>query len=55
MRLRLRWFSRPEDRVEAWIAQRHQERVLEGSTTPPVPVLTKRSSRGLPGIPSRSL
>jgi hypothetical protein len=37
MRLRLRWFSRPEDRVEAWIAQRHQERVLEGSTTPAGP------------------
>ena len=34
MRLRLRWFSRPEDRFEAWIAQRHQERVLEGGTTP---------------------
>jgi hypothetical protein len=32
MRLRLRWFSRPEDRFEAWIAQRHQERVLEGNT-----------------------
>jgi hypothetical protein len=37
MRLRLRWFSRPEDRFEAWIAQRHQERVLEGGTTPAGP------------------
>jgi hypothetical protein len=37
MRLRLRWFSRPEDRFEAWIAQRHQERVLEGGTTPSGP------------------
>jgi hypothetical protein len=33
----LRWFSRPEDRFEAWIAQRHQERVLEGGTTPAGP------------------
>jgi hypothetical protein len=37
MRLRLRWFSRPEDRFEAWIAQRHQESVLEGGTRPPGP------------------
>jgi hypothetical protein len=37
MRLRLRWFSRPEDRFEAWIAQRHQESVLEGGTTPAGP------------------
>ena len=37
MRLRLRWFSRPEDRFEAWIAQHHQERVLEGGTTPAGP------------------
>jgi hypothetical protein len=34
MRLRLLGLSRPEDRFEAWIAQRHQERVLEGSATP---------------------
>jgi hypothetical protein len=33
MRLRLRGLSRPEDRFEAWIAQRHQDRVLEGSAT----------------------
>jgi hypothetical protein len=37
MRLRLRGLSRPEDRFEAWIAQRHQERVLEGSATPTGP------------------
>ena len=33
MRLRLRGLSRPEDRFEAWISQRHQERVLEASAT----------------------
>jgi hypothetical protein len=37
MRLRLRWFSRSEDRFEAWIAQRHQESVLEGGTMPAGP------------------
>jgi hypothetical protein len=34
MRLKLRGVSRPEDRFEAWIAQRHQELVLEGTATP---------------------
>jgi len=29
--------SHPEDDFEAWIAQRHQERVLDGSTTPAGP------------------
>jgi len=35
----LRWTgsSHPEDDFEAWIAQRHQERVLDGSTTPTGP------------------
>ena len=35
----LRWpgSSHPEDDFEAWIAQRHQERVLEGGTTPAGP------------------
>ena len=37
MRLRLRWFSHTEDRFEAWIAQRHQEGVLSGGTTPAGP------------------
>lgn len=37
MRLRLRGRSSPEDRFEAWIAQRHQERVLEGSASPAGP------------------
>jgi hypothetical protein len=32
----LSWFrpSRAEDRIESWLAQRHQERVLAGETTP---------------------
>ena len=34
MRLNLRWRLRAEDRFEKWIAQRHQERVLAGETTP---------------------
>ena len=37
MRLRLRGLSRPEDDFEAWVAQRHQERVLEGKATPAGP------------------
>jgi hypothetical protein len=47
MRLRLRWFSRPEDRFEAWIAQRHQERVLEGGTTPAGPCPDESFLQGL--------
>ena len=47
MRLRLRWFSRPEDRFEAWIAQRHQERVLEGGTTPAGPCPDEAFLKGL--------
>jgi hypothetical protein len=34
MSLRSRWFSRTEDRLDAWVTQQHQERVLEGKTTP---------------------
>ena len=34
MSLRSRWFSRPEDRVEAWLTRQHQERVLAGETKP---------------------
>jgi hypothetical protein len=53
MRLKLRGLSRPEDRFEAWIAQRLEERVLEGSATPLGPCpdeaflkdLAKRSKR----------
>lgn len=37
MRLNLRWPSRAEGRFEKWIAQRHQERVLAGETTPQGP------------------
>jgi hypothetical protein len=37
MRLRWRGLSRPEDRFEDWISQRHQERVFEGRATPPGP------------------
>ena len=47
MRLRLRWFSRPEDRFEAWIAQRHQESVLEGGTTPAGPCPDEAFLKGL--------
>jgi hypothetical protein len=59
MRLKSRGLSRPEDRFEAWIAQRHQERVLEGTATPPGPCpddaflkdLAKRSKRIALGDP----
>jgi hypothetical protein len=59
MRLKLRGLSRPEDRFEAWIAQRHQERVLEGSATPAGPCpdetflkdLAKKSKRIALGDP----
>src|SRR5580658_2666417 len=34
MSLRSRRFSRAEDRLDAWVTQQHQERVLEGKTTP---------------------
>ena len=34
MRLNWRRSSRPEDRIDEWIVQRHQERVLSGETTP---------------------
>lgn len=37
MSLRSRWFSRPEDRLDAWVTQQHQERVLEGKTMPAGP------------------
>ncbi len=37
MRLNLRWPFRAEGRFEKWIAQRHQERVLAGETTPQGP------------------
>jgi hypothetical protein len=59
MRLNLRGLSRPEDRFEAWIAQRHQERVLEGNAPPGGPCpdeaflkdLTKKSKRIALGDP----
>lgn len=34
MKLNLRWPTRAEGRFEKWIAQRHQERVMAGDTTP---------------------
>ena len=34
MRLSWSWPSRAEDRFESWLAQRHEERVLAGETTP---------------------
>jgi len=37
MRLKLSPTSRAEHRIEDWIAQRHQERVLSGQTTPTGP------------------
>jgi hypothetical protein len=59
MWLRLRGLSRPEDDFEAWVAQRHQERVLEGNTTPAGPCpdeaflkeLAKKSKRIALGDP----
>ena len=59
MRLRLRGLSRPEDDFEAWVAQRHQERVLEGNATPAGPCpdeaflkeLAKKSKRIALGDP----
>jgi hypothetical protein len=45
----LRWpgSSHPEDDFEAWIAQRHQERVLDGSTTPAGPCPDEAFLQGL--------
>jgi hypothetical protein len=59
MRLRFRGLSSPEDRFESWIAQRHQERVLEGSAIPVGPCpdetflkdLAKKSKRIALGDP----
>ena len=34
MRMSWCWPSRAEDRFESWLAQRHEERVLAGETTP---------------------
>jgi hypothetical protein len=45
----LRWpgSSHPEDDFEAWVAQRHQERVLDGSTTPAGPCPDEAFLQGL--------
>ena len=59
MWLRLRGLSRPEDDFEAWVAQRHQERVLDGDATPAAPCpdeaflkeLAKKSKRIALGDP----
>jgi hypothetical protein len=47
----LRWpgSSHPEDDFEAWIAQRHQERVLDGSTTPAGPCPDEAFLKSLAG------
>ena len=34
MLMKLRWFSRAEDRLDAWVTMQHQERVLDGRTAP---------------------
>jgi hypothetical protein len=47
MSLRSRWFSRTEDRLDAWVTQQHQERVLEGKTTPVGPCPDESFLNGL--------
>jgi hypothetical protein len=37
MSLRSRWFSRPEDRIDAWLTQHHQESIFERKTVPAGP------------------
>jgi len=32
--MRLHWFSRAEDRLDAWVTRQHQERVLDKKTAP---------------------
>ena len=32
--MRLHWFSRAEDRLDAWVTRQHQESVLDGRTAP---------------------
>jgi hypothetical protein len=34
MLMKLHWFSRAEDRLDAWVTRQHQERVLDGRTAP---------------------
>ena len=34
MVMKLHWFSRAEDRLDAWVTRQHQERVLDGKTAP---------------------
>jgi hypothetical protein len=34
MLMKLHWFSRAEDRLDAWVTRQHQERVLNGRTVP---------------------
>jgi len=34
MMMRLHWFSRAEDRLDAWVTRQHQERILRGRTAP---------------------
>lgn len=47
MSLRSRWFSRAEDRLDAWLARQHQERVLEGKTKPVGPCPDESFLNGL--------
>ncbi|HUZ96278.1 MAG TPA: hypothetical protein VMU57_15335, partial [Edaphobacter sp.] len=41
------WSSRAEDHLEAWIAKRHQERVLAGESNPTGPCPDEAFLRGL--------
>jgi len=34
MLMKLRWFSRAEDRLDEWVTRQYQERVLDGRTAP---------------------
>jgi len=34
MLMKLRWFSRAEDRLDAWVTRQYQERVLDGRAAP---------------------
>jgi hypothetical protein len=47
MSLRSRRFSRAEDRLDAWVTRQHQERVLEGKTTPVGPCPDESFLNGL--------
>jgi len=54
MLTKLRWFSRAEDRLDAWVTRQHQERVLDGRTAPDGPCPNEASWKALPDNPNRS-